>query len=197
MTGTAFPLAWPPTIPRSKSHERGQFKALPAALKSVEASLRLFGSDSRKPLAGVVISSNVTLGVMQAADSGVAVWFTWDVLQVCITVDRYETVEGNLQAIHHIIEVRRVELRHGTVSLVRASFQGFKALPAPYWFYDMRPELPAWMPPIGRSASTEPRGPTAGKDLSAVLRICLPDNGRRRNPTLALSFGERLVYFGT
>lgn len=132
MTATAFPLSWPPTIPRSKTRERGQFKtALPAALKNVEASLRLFGSDSRKALTGTVISSNVTLGQMKPVDSGVAVWFVWDGLQVCIPVDRYETVEGNLQAIHHIIEARRVELRHGTLSLVRASFQGFKALPAP------------------------------------------------------------------
>ena len=50
---------------------------------------------------------------------------------MCIPVDRYNSVEANLQAIHHIIEARRVELRHGTLALVRASFTGFKALPAP------------------------------------------------------------------
>lgn len=38
---------------------------------------------------------------------------------------------GKLQAIHHIIEARRVELRHGTLALVRATFTGFAALPAP------------------------------------------------------------------
>ena len=31
-------------------------------------------------------------------------------------------------AIHHIIEARRVELRHGTLALVRATFAGFLAL---------------------------------------------------------------------
>ncbi len=36
-----------------------------------------------------------------------------------------------LQAIHHIIEARRVEMRHGTLALVRATFSGFQALPAP------------------------------------------------------------------
>ena len=39
---------------------------------------------------------------------------------------------SNLQAIHHIIEARRVELRHGSLTLVRASFKGFTlALPTP------------------------------------------------------------------
>lgn len=41
------------------------------------------------------------------------------------------TTEANLQALHHIIEARRVELRHGTLSLVRASLHGVEALPAP------------------------------------------------------------------
>ena len=82
-------------------------------------------------LDGLVISSNVTLGADTPADPGVSVWFVWDGLQVCIPVDRYRSVASNLQAIHHIIEARRVELRHGTLALVRATFQGFLALPAP------------------------------------------------------------------
>jgi hypothetical protein len=52
-------------------------------------------------------------------------------MQVCIPVDRYSSVEANLQAIHHVIEARRVELRHGTLALVRATFRGFQALPPP------------------------------------------------------------------
>jgi hypothetical protein len=64
-------------------------------------------------------------------DPGVAVWFTWDDMQVCIPIDRYERVEHNIQAIHHVIEARRVELRHGTLALVRATFRGFQALPPP------------------------------------------------------------------
>jgi hypothetical protein len=132
MSATAFPLSWPHGFPRSKAPEKGQFKTtLAGALKNVDVSLVRFGSDSKKPVSAVVISSNVTLGVMRPTDAGVAVWFTWDGLQVCIPVDRYATVEANLQAIHHILEARRVELRHGTLALVRASFTGFKALPAP------------------------------------------------------------------
>lgn len=131
-TPSAFPLQWPHAFPRAKTRERGAFKAtLPAALDNVQTSLRRFAADSGKKLEGLVISSNVTLGAHRPDDSGVSVWFTWDGLGVCIAVDRYLTVEANLQAIHHIIEARRVELRHGTLALVRATFQGFLALPAP------------------------------------------------------------------
>lgn len=127
----AFPLTWPATMPRAKSREKGQFRTeLPAALKNVENSLKLFGSDSGKAVGSIILSSNVTLGQAKPADPGVAAWFLWDGMQVCIPVDRYDSVAGNLQAIHHIIEARRVELRHGTLALVRASFQGFTALPS-------------------------------------------------------------------
>lgn len=129
---TAYPLTWPSQFPRRTTREPGKFKAtLSAALKNVQESLRLFASDSGRKLEGLVISSNVTLGATRPSDPAVAVWFTWDGLQVCIPVDRYSSVEGNLQAIHHIVEARRVELRHGTLALVRASFTGFKALPPP------------------------------------------------------------------
>jgi hypothetical protein len=119
-------------MPRRKNRDKGAFKTtLAGAIKNVQGSLRLFASDSGKPLEALVISSNVSLGVDNPPDPGVAVWFTWDGLQVCIPVDRYTTVASNLQAIHHIIEARRVELRHGTLALVRATFTGFMALPAP------------------------------------------------------------------
>lgn len=131
-TITAYPLTWPQHFPRSAKRETGQFRTtLNGALNNVQDSLRRFGQDSGKKVDGIVISSNVTLGSYKPADAGVAVWFTWDGLQVCIPVDRYATVEANLQAIHHIIEARRTELRHGTLALVRATFTGFKSLPAP------------------------------------------------------------------
>lgn len=128
---TAYPLTWPPQFPRCTRRESGAFKTtLAGALKNVQDSLRKFADDSGKKLDGLVISSNVTLGAHNPADPGVAIWFVWDGLQVCIPVDRYAKVESNLQAIHHIIEARRTELRHGTLALVRATFTGFKALPA-------------------------------------------------------------------
>lgn len=133
MSVQPYPLQWPETMPRYKSaRQPGQFKtSLSGAMKNVSDSLRRFAADSGKPLGNVVISSNVTLGVSNPPDPGVSVWFTWDGMSVCIPVDRYSKVEANLQAIHHIIEARRTELRHGTLALVRATFQGFTALPAP------------------------------------------------------------------
>jgi hypothetical protein len=132
MTATAYPLTWPATFPRAKWREAGKFKtALPNAIKNVQTSLRGFASDSGKTLKNLVISSNVSLGAESPSDPGVAVWFEWDGLQICIPVDRYSSVASNLQAIHHIIEARRVELRHGSLTLVRATFTGFLALPAP------------------------------------------------------------------
>ncbi|WP_348625913.1 J domain-containing protein [Mesorhizobium sp. LSJC280B00] len=104
---------------------------LSAALKNVRSSLGLFSGDSGKKVDNLVISSNVTLGVERPTDSGVAVWFVWDGMQVCIAVDRYAKVEDNLQAIHHIVEARRTEMRHGGLHIVRATFRGFTALPAP------------------------------------------------------------------
>jgi hypothetical protein len=128
----AYPLQWPPGVPRSTRREAGAFKTtLAGALKNVQDSLRKFGVDSRVGLGGVVLSSNCSLGVDKPQDPGVAVWFTWDGAQRCIAVDRYASPAANLQAIHHIIEARRVELRHGTLAMVRATFQGFTALAAP------------------------------------------------------------------
>jgi len=164
MTATAFPLTWPKTIPRFKQRQAGAFKtALPAALKNVSTSLRLFGADSGKAMVDVVISSNVSLGVTKPVDPGVAVWFTWDGLQVCIPVDRYNTVEGNLQAIHHVLEARRVELRHGTLALVHASLAGFKALPPPpgsMWWEVLGVEL------LHRPPSSRP--PTSARQASTI-----------------------------
>lgn len=129
---TAFPLTWPDTMPRTPRRETGQFKTeLPGAIKNVQGSLTAFGRDSGKPVSDIVLSSNVSLGANRPEDPGVAVWFKWEGQQLCIAVDRYATPAANLQAIHHILEARRTELRHGTLNLVRATFQGFKALPAP------------------------------------------------------------------
>lgn len=132
MDAQAFPLTWPDTMPRSERKAESRFKTpLSAALKNVRGSLNLFATDTNKRVENLVISSNVTLGVERPTDSGVAVWFVWDGMQVCIAVDRYAKVEDNLQAIHHIVEARRTEMRHGGLHIVRATFRGFTALPAP------------------------------------------------------------------
>ncbi|MBA1139306.1 J domain-containing protein [Mesorhizobium neociceri] len=127
-----YPLTWPDLIPRHKTREAGRFKmTLPASIANVEHSLRRFGADSGKAAKNLVISSNYTLTERRPADPGVAVWFVWDEIQVCIPIDRYTTIEANLQAIHHVLEARRVEIRHGTLALVRASFRGLLAIAPP------------------------------------------------------------------
>lgn len=132
MTAQAYPLQWPESMPRTPRRERSKFKtSLSAALNNVNDSLRRFGADSGRPVTNVVLSSNCTLGQTNPADPGVAAWFTWAGESICIPVDRYEKPEENLQAIHHVIEARRTELRHGTLHLVKATMKGFKALPPP------------------------------------------------------------------
>lgn len=135
----AYPLFWPQGFPRWKgSRTGGNFRTdFEGAVRNVRKSLEAFASDSRKKIETPVLSSNIDLNPLtentgkRPADPGVAVWFVWDGMQVCIPVDRYDAPAANLQAIHHIIEARRVELRHGTLALVRATFTGFQALPAP------------------------------------------------------------------
>ncbi len=128
----AFPLAWPSGWPRTKSPGKSQFKTtLPGAIANVQDSLRLFAMDSGQKVQNLIVSSNVTLMNRNPADSGVAIYFTWDDLATCIAVDRYQKIEENLQAIHHVIEAERTKLRHGGLNLVRAAFRGYAALPPP------------------------------------------------------------------
>lgn len=129
----AYPLTWPEGFPRTPKRLKGdRFRtSLAGALNNVEAELRRFGEDSGKKIENLVISSNVTLGVQNPPDPGVACWFGWDGAQVCIPVDRYQRVEHNLQAIALIIEARRTELRHGGLAIVKATFAGFARLPGP------------------------------------------------------------------
>jgi hypothetical protein len=134
---TAYPISWPRGVPRTEPgrHANSQFKtALSAALKNVENSLRRFGDATGKRVSDIVISSNFALGQQSPADPGVAVWFVWDGAERCIAVDRYPKLEHNLQAIHHVLEARVVEARHGGLRIVQQTFTGFIALPAPTEF---------------------------------------------------------------
>ncbi len=128
----AHPLHWPDGLPRTASQATSQFKTqLGPALNNVRKSLEAFGRDSGKSVTGIILSSNVSLGEDRPADPGVAAWFVWDGEQRCIAVDRYPKVQDNLQAIHHIVEARRTEVRHGGLQVVRQTFKGFTALPGP------------------------------------------------------------------
>ncbi len=131
MTIQAFPLTWP-NWERTRSPSKSQFKTtLAGSIKNVQESLRKFAADSGKKVEGMVVSSNASLMDHNPTDAGVAVYFTWDGISTCIAVDRYQRIEENLQAIHHVIEAERTKLRHGGLNLVRAAFRGYAALPPP------------------------------------------------------------------
>lgn len=154
MSAAPYPLSWPDHIERAAKREKSQFRTeLPGALKNVRTALEAFARDSGRKVEDVTISSNVTLGETRPEDPGVAVWFTWDGLSVCIPVDRYTSPAENLQAIFHVLEARRTEIRHGTLALVRASFRGFMSLPAPAG----RPRKPKWFEILGVPESTRTR----------------------------------------
>jgi len=172
MTISAYPLTWPETMPRSKSPVKSQFRTtLNGALANVKDSLKRFASDSNREIGtSLVISSNVTLGVSKPSDPGVAVWFVWDGMQVCIAVDRYPNVEDNLQAIHHVIEARRTELRHGGLAIVRATFQGFRALPAPN-------SKKSWREVLGFAPQQFPSPQSIHKAYLMAARRAHPDAG--------------------
>lgn len=132
-----FPLCWPEMTPRTPPQKRqqSQFKTtLAKAVENVAGALRRFGADSGKPVANIVATTNIggiQLAEKKDMDPGVAVWFDWDDAKRCIAVDRYRKPEENLQAIFHILEARRTEVRHGGIVIARTSFKGFLALPSP------------------------------------------------------------------
>lgn len=129
----AYPLSWPEDVERAERPSGSAFKtSLSTALSNVKKSLELFGRDTGINVAEVVLSSNVGgLDLKRPTDCGVAAWFLWDGEVRCIAVDRYDKPECNLQAIHHILEARRTEMRHGGLNIVRQTFRAFAALPAP------------------------------------------------------------------
>lgn len=129
---SAFPLCWPTGLARTRVRERSPFKVpLDRAVADLQNTLRLFGNDTGRPVTGLVISSNVTLGIPKPGDPGVAIYFQWDGLPRAIGVDLFDSVAGNVRAIYMILEGRRTELRYGGLNLVRATFSGFSALHPP------------------------------------------------------------------
>jgi DnaJ domain len=169
MTQT-YPLSWPDGLPRTERKASSQFRStLSAALKNVQKSLVMFGQDSGKVVTDIVLSSNVAgISFDLPKDTGVAAWFTWDGAQRCIAVDRYPKPEDNLQAIHHILEARRTEMRHGGLHIVRQTFKGFVALPAP-------PDAKSWREVLGLSGDvTDAEINTAYRDKANKAH---PDKG--------------------
>lgn len=104
-----YPLAWPDEQPRSVRREKSAFRtAFAGALNNVRKSLAMFGQDSGKTVSVAQITSNASWMDQKPNDPGIAIWFEWDGALRCIAVDRYLTVAENLQAVHHVLEARRL-----------------------------------------------------------------------------------------
>lgn len=135
MTISPYPLAWPDNMPRTPpaGRVRSPFRTgYDQAVKNVTKSLQGFQKDSGLRIDNPVMSSNRDLmGRLKDNDPGVAVWFQMDGQWVAFGVDRFPDPAANVQAIHHIIEARRTELRYGGLAIVRQTFKSFLALPAP------------------------------------------------------------------
>lgn len=180
MSYPPYPLTWPDGLPRTERKAHSQFRTtLSAAINNVEKSLAAFGNDTGKSVSNVSVTSNVAGIAFNAPnDTGVAVWFDWEGAQRCIAVDRYPKVEDNLQAIHHILEARRTEMRHGGLHIVRQTFKGFVALPAPE---GAKP----WREVLGLS------GPVTADQVKAAYReraqSAHPDKGGSKDAMAALT----------
>jgi hypothetical protein len=180
MSFPPYPLAWPDGLPSTERKASSQFRtSLSAAINNVRKSLSAFGQDTGKNVSEVAVTSNVAgIAFEPPKDTGVAVWFEWEGAQRCIAVDRYPKVEDNLQAIHHILEARRTEMRHGGLHIVRQTFKGFVALPAPG---GVKP----WREVLGLN------GPVTSRDIDAAYREraakAHPDTGGSTEAMAALN----------
>lgn len=135
MTPHPYPLCWPENVGRPRQTVRSQFRtSLSGAIGNIRDGMRMLLSELGEKQADLIISSNATLGVDQPSDPGVAVWFRLNGAWTCFACAKYPKPADNLQAIVHVVEARRSELRHVGIEMVRATFQGLKALPAPrHW----------------------------------------------------------------
>ncbi len=189
-----YPLAWPDGLPRTTSKASSQFRtSLSGALDNVRKSLSAFGSDTGKRVTDVVITSNVAgLGYSAPSDTGVSVWFEWDGERRCIAVDRYEKVQCNLQAIHHILEARRTEMRHGGLHIVRQTFKGFAALPAPeQWWQVLGVGMQATAAEINEAYRKLARiaHPDTGGSEAAMAKLNAARDQGMKNPTARATGG--------
>lgn len=174
-----YPLAWPDNQRRSKARIKAQFRTgLEGAIKSVRESLSRFAADSGTRMTGIQVTSNTGIFDTKPADPGVSVWFEWDGDLCCIAVDRYLTVADNLRAIHHVLEARRVELRHAGIEMVRTTFRGFlAALPAP--------DAKAWHTVLGVSPTATPDEVEAAYKALARAAALAKDDSRLRDLNVA------------
>lgn len=147
---TAYPLAWPVTVQRTKVLQRK--RALFFSTKTKYIGSTSYKSQGDKTMAEAVsevmdqvqrfggknltISTNVRLrndgyprsGESQPSDPGAAVYFVLRDVPYCLPCDRWTRVEDNLWAIAKHLDAMRGMERWG-VGSVEQQFLGYKALP--------------------------------------------------------------------
>lgn len=129
----AYPLQWPTGWERAKFPRPSSFQdhSMAYATGYLLDELRKLGASH------VVLSTNVQLrrdglpysGRKPPEDRGVAVYFRLYDESQCMPCDKWNRVECNIWAIAKSIEALRGLERWGAKEMVKASFQGFKALP--------------------------------------------------------------------
>ena len=153
MTVEAYPLHWPPEVPRTPESDRrrANFSArkdtgagyrMQRRLTCAEAMGRLLFELERLGAINEVVSSNVALrldglprsGQQAPDDPGVAVYWlqansNGDHEQRCIPCDRWNRAEDNIAAVAAAIGAMRGLDRWVNDHTVQAAFSGFKALP--------------------------------------------------------------------
>lgn len=122
----AYPLQWPSGWPRTVGRQRWpNAVGLGPALKELESELRLLN------VRQIVLSSNCSLGMENAADPGVVAFGVYDGQEIAIPCDRWTTVAANVRAIAKTVNAMRGMERWGAKHMIRAMFQGFTAIAGP------------------------------------------------------------------
>lgn len=131
----AYPLAWPPGVPRTVVPARSAFGEVTISRATQELLWEIERMHGRLP----VISTNLELrndGLPYSkqrpiSDHGVAVYFTRSGRQLVFACDRWDRIEHNMRAITKTIDAMRGIERWGSTDLMERAFMGFEALPPP------------------------------------------------------------------
>ena len=142
---TAYPLAWPLSVPRTRTRSRAAFRGeggrrgvtIREALDRLHVEMGRFYD--RTNLDRLIVSCNLKprldglpySGQAEPEDPGVAVYFLLDGERRCIPSDKWDRVADNIAGIAAAIGALRGLERWVNDANVRAAFQGFAALPDP------------------------------------------------------------------
>lgn len=129
---TVYPLQWPDNYKRTMYPWHSKFSTSFAdARDGLIKELKLMGAKS------TVLSTNVSLrqdglpyaNQAQPQDKGVAVYFTYEGIQVVLCCDKWRKVEDNIQAIRKTVNGLRMMPEWGVSDMLKRAFTGFKTLP--------------------------------------------------------------------